>query len=144
MDIDSSAKNNLDQSQPDFDQNSTEIYFCKICETPTKSYCKACSNAYYCCKDHQKKHWKIHKKECFPLKIVHDHKNVQRKLVATKNVRQGQVILEEYPIFVTPNTRTENGVTCLGCCKKLDNSWTSCIRCGWPICSVNCDMVLSI
>ncbi|OXA64884.1 Zinc finger MYND domain-containing protein 12 [Folsomia candida] len=119
----------------------SEIQQCKVCDNPTRSFCKSCSSAFYCCKDHQKAHWKIHKNECFPIRVVVNDPSFGRLMVASQDLTQGQRILEEVPILITPNTRSENGITCLGCCKKLTlTTAVPCIRCGWPLCGVQCDM----
>lgn len=117
-----------------------QMQFCKVCDAPTTSCCKSCFSTYYCSRDHQKAHWKIHKNDCYPVKVVNEDQ--ARLLVAAKDLQQGQKILEELPILVTPNTRSENGLTCLGCCKRLNpTTVVPCIQCGWPLCSIQCDMV---
>ncbi|XP_015924004.2 egl nine homolog 1 [Parasteatoda tepidariorum] len=38
--------------------------FCNWCSGIGNSVCNRCKKAYYCCRDHQIKHWPTHKKEC--------------------------------------------------------------------------------
>ena len=37
---------------------------CEICQEASSQRCSQCKCAYYCSKDHQKSHWKHHKKTC--------------------------------------------------------------------------------
>jgi len=45
---------------------------CVVCGTACKSSCGGCKKVSYCGKTHQKEHWRVHKKECFPLTIQSD------------------------------------------------------------------------
>ena len=40
---------------------------CVICNGPASSKCSKCKAVSYCGRDHQKQHWKTHKKECAHL-----------------------------------------------------------------------------
>lgn len=37
---------------------------CALCGSEAKSRCSACQNVHYCCRDHQRHHWTIHKHNC--------------------------------------------------------------------------------
>ena len=37
---------------------------CMICQVETKIHCSLCADTFYCSKEHQKEHWKIHKQTC--------------------------------------------------------------------------------
>lgn len=61
-----------------------------------------------------------------------------RFLVATKDVEEGELILNESPMVVGPRQLTKP--VCLGCHKELTPSspGTPCLRCHWPVCSPAC------
>lgn len=42
---------------------------CHICKTETKNSCSNCKQVFYCSPQHQKEHWKEHKKDCHPFKV---------------------------------------------------------------------------
>lgn len=37
---------------------------CHVCQKPTLQKCDGCHEAFYCCAEHQKSHWPIHKASC--------------------------------------------------------------------------------
>ena len=37
---------------------------CEVCRTETRKHCALCTSTFYCCRDHQRAHWGIHKKTC--------------------------------------------------------------------------------
>ena len=37
---------------------------CEVCHIPTDNTCKKCKKSFYCCKNHFKQRWEIHKHEC--------------------------------------------------------------------------------
>lgn len=46
---------------------SPPIYVCNVCGQSQNVYrCSRCHSAFYCSKEHQKKHWKLHKIKCHP------------------------------------------------------------------------------
>nr|XP_049702787.1 SET domain-containing protein SmydA-8 isoform X1 [Helicoverpa armigera]XP_049702791.1 SET domain-containing protein SmydA-8 isoform X1 [Helicoverpa armigera]XP_049702794.1 SET domain-containing protein SmydA-8 isoform X1 [Helicoverpa armigera] len=60
-----------------------------------------------------------------------------RYLVANRDIRPGEVIVEEPAIAVGPCTGC--GLICLGCYRELDEtSLTKCKGCKWPMCSSSC------
>ncbi|XP_017777961.1 PREDICTED: protein msta [Nicrophorus vespilloides] len=114
----------------------SEVAKCAVCQKPAQQKCSGCHLVYYCSKEHQKDNWKLHKIDCKPFKISNDP-NVGRHLIATRNLKPGDVILKEPPIVWGPSQVTIP--VCLGCGKGL-NAKTSkpCQKCGWPMCSEIC------
>ena len=78
--------------------------FCSYCKEASKEHLKSCvcGNASYCSKDCQVKDWKTHKPSC-PLYIIRESPGKGRGLFATRKIKEGQVILEEYPLFTRIN-----------------------------------------
>lgn len=64
-----------------------------------------------------------------------------RHLVASRSIREGEMILQESPLITGP-TGPPNGPfsTCLGCYKNIQ-TFTRCSNCGWPICGQECENV---
>jgi len=44
-----------------------DVGVCPTCQKIAETKCTACKKVFYCSKDCQKKHWKIHKFECQSL-----------------------------------------------------------------------------
>ncbi len=61
-----------------------------------------------------------------------------RRLVATRDILPGELILAERPLNRGPKLSTRP--VCLGCYKGLDSdSFVPCPDgCGWPVCSTEC------
>ena len=43
-------------------------FICAVCRKKTTKICSRCKMVYYCCREHQLLHWKVHKKFCKKLK----------------------------------------------------------------------------
>ena len=71
--------------------------FCKIKPREPLKNC-VCGKASYCSKDCQIKDWKSHKPSCPPF-VVRESPGKGRGLFATRKIMEGQVILEELPLF---------------------------------------------
>ena len=74
--------------------------YCKVSpspEEPVKSC--VCQNVSYCSKECQAKDWKTHKPSCPPF-VIRESPGKGRGLFATRRIKQGQVILEEYPLII--------------------------------------------
>ncbi|KAJ0174415.1 hypothetical protein K1T71_009523 [Dendrolimus kikuchii] len=60
-----------------------------------------------------------------------------RYVVATRDIRAGEVIIEEPALAVGPCTGC--GLICIGCYRELDdNNLAKCQGCKWPMCSSKC------
>jgi len=73
---------------------------------------------------------------CFPYKVEYRDK-MGRILVATRNIKKGEVICEEKPAIVGPYSRSTP--QCLQCFRTLqsDHQYT-CSGCGYPMCGDQC------
>ena len=76
----------------------SSCHFCKV--DPKKQLLSCvCKKVSYCSKECQTKDWKIHKPSCPPY-IIRESSGKGRGLFATRKIKAGQVILEEYPLLV--------------------------------------------
>lgn len=113
---------------------------CAVCHAVATQYCSSCHSVFYCCREHQKQHWKIHKAECPPYKL-----NVSEQLgchvVATRDIQQGEIIIKEEPIVVGP--KVVSLPLCLGCGRRIKIAEGvevyKCSGCGWPLCGPHCE-----
>ena len=71
--------------------------YCKISPTEPLKSC-VCQKVSYCSKECQAKDWKSHKPSCPPF-IIRESHGKGRGLFTTNRIKEGQVILEEYPLF---------------------------------------------
>ena len=115
---------------------------CAVCGKLAKALCSGCKHIFYCSREHQKKHWASHKEECkamarLPWRVERDD-TVGRFLVATKDLEEGELIINETPMVVGPRQLTKP--VCLGCYKEITATtpWKPCVRCHWPVCSLKC------
>lgn len=44
---------------------------CGVCKIPCERKCSSCKLIYYCCEEHQKSDWTVHKAVCRPFKVFH-------------------------------------------------------------------------
>nr|XP_023028068.1 protein msta-like [Leptinotarsa decemlineata] len=110
---------------------------CAVCQKPAGHKCGGCHNVYYCSKEHQKSGWKSHKKQCRPFKIT-SNDILGRFLKATKDIKPGEIVLQENPLIWGPSQTTVP--VCLGCCKFITTKNSRpCTKCGWPVCSDVCE-----
>ena len=107
---------------------------CFVClKTDDLEKCPSCQ-VYMC-----KRHKMVHKGKdgtCFPYKVEYRDK-MGRILVATRNIKKGEVICEEKPAIVGPYSRSTP--QCLQCFRILqpDHQYT-CSGCGYPMCGDQC------
>ncbi|ODN00428.1 Protein msta, isoform B [Orchesella cincta] len=95
-----------DNCVPEMDTNGETSTFskapqCAICSEPCICYCKSCKRVSYCSKEHQKRHWKQHRPECFPV-AVQVNSVFGSSLVVTRDIKRGEVILREKPLVSGP------------------------------------------
>ncbi|XP_074040747.1 SET domain-containing protein SmydA-8 [Leptinotarsa decemlineata] len=113
---------------------------CAECGAPSELKCSACKLVTYCSKEHQKVNWKSHKNLCKPFEIKEDPV-LGKCLVATRDLKAGDVILSELPIVYGPRPHMveEGPVPCPGCCRLIlgENS-PRCEGCDFPVCDPNC------
>ena len=128
-------KTKMDTSPPASQEKEKNCAFCK---EPTERTCAGCQNVYYCNREHQKAHWKVHVNECSVLKLVEEPSG-QKYYVATRNIKVGQLIHQEKePIVIGPDIRMPIFPQCLGCYNQLKKETAKpCKICGWPLC-LNC------
>lgn len=91
---------------------------CPICKSLTVSRCAACNKVAYCSREHQKAHWKVHKGECQAWKVS-EAPNLGRFLLAVRDIRPGEVILQEKALLLTPPKVTPP--VCPGCYVEFED-----------------------
>uniref|UniRef100_A0A182SCU7 MYND-type domain-containing protein n=1 Tax=Anopheles maculatus TaxID=74869 RepID=A0A182SCU7_9DIPT len=95
------------------DEDSDRIEkICPICKKEASKRCSRCAMVYYCCVEHQQQDWKLHKATCHPFKIC-SNEQYGRFLVATRDIKAGEIILKESPLVHGPAQIT--GPVCVGC-----------------------------
>jgi hypothetical protein len=68
------------------DPSSSRPFNCALCGQPAQYHCTKCTNTYYCCREHQKQDWKIHKKVCASPNL-----SSENEPVSTPHSRAGNV-----------------------------------------------------
>nr|CAD7397271.1 unnamed protein product [Timema cristinae] len=117
-------------------QDQMEVEACAVCMQPANQRCSGCHVIYYCSRDHQKSDWKLHRGKCVPFKVC-ENALLGRHLVATRDIKEGVVVLKELPLVAGPPQITPP--VCLGCYRTLDLFGSrECVTCGWPLCSDKC------
>lgn len=89
--------------------------------------------AWYCSREHQKKDWKAHQSSCFPA-LIASSPEFGRFLQATRNIKEGELVLKERALFSGPNGKNGALLLCLECygvC-NTENS-LSCSNCKWHL-----------
>jgi len=106
---------------------------CFVCRQDSADLCQSCRLVWFCAR-----HKELHRRGeyCFPVR-VEERIGVGRCLVATRNIKRGELVLWE-PTYVTGPSR-EPGLVCLGCLKSLTGSTVfPCLQCRLPLCSATC------
>ena len=82
------------------DRVTRKMASCTFCKIDPKEQLKSCvcKKASYCSKECQAKDWKVHKPSCPPF-IIRESPGKGRGLFATRKIKEGQIILEEYPLI---------------------------------------------
>ncbi|CAH2044084.1 unnamed protein product, partial [Iphiclides podalirius] len=125
------------------DNPKREVPVCGVCQRPATQTCGGCKQVYYCSRTHQKQGWKEgHRSKCCPYKIQFSPTQ-GRHMIATRDIRQGEVILKEKPAVVGP--RMACTAHCLSCGNKLQPiaaedrlDYYKCPQCNWPMCGPGC------
>lgn len=125
-----------------------------ICDAPGTERCIECNQVSFCSDAHRVEAWQEHEPHCRPFKvkiinnavthmIIEDVFQVLkdpilgRYLVATRDIKPGEVILQEIPLIKGPSQIT--APVCLGCYRLIaSDHHTPCMKCGWPMCAVLC------
>lgn len=118
---------------------------CAVCSEPAAQVCGGCRSEHYCSKNHQKQAWRAgHRLKCSSFRVeVND--TLGRHLIATRDIKQGEMILKEKPAIVGP--KIVSYPVCLTCYKKLKPEkqpdgkvdFYKCKSCGWPMCNFICE-----
>uniref|UniRef100_A0A4Y0BPW9 MYND-type domain-containing protein n=1 Tax=Anopheles funestus TaxID=62324 RepID=A0A4Y0BPW9_ANOFN len=120
---------------------------CQVCSAPAAHRCAGCQQVAYCGRDHQRADWKTqHRNQCRRFKVVRNDR-LGRHLVATRHIKQGEIIYRDEPYAVGP--KIANVPLCLGCNRNLmpllqqsgsgADRFHECGRCGWPLCGSTCE-----
>lgn len=60
-----------------------------------------------------------------------------RHMIAIEDIPAGTIIMRKQPLILGPKLASEP--ICLGCHEKLDFLYEDCSKCGWPLCSQECE-----
>ncbi|KAJ0174501.1 hypothetical protein K1T71_009609 [Dendrolimus kikuchii] len=124
--------------------STREIPTCEVCQQPANQTCGGCKLVYYCSRAHQKLGWREgHKFKCCAFKVQYSD-TMGRHMVATRDIKQGEMILKEKPAVIGP--RISCPVLCLTCGKNLEPmqngenlDFYKCSSCNWPVCGLDCE-----
>jgi len=111
-----------------------EQFICAQCGCAANQRCTGCHVTFYCSRDHQKLHWKVHKSQCCAYKVC-SSPELGRFLVATRDLKPGEMIISETPLVIGPQATTVP--VCLACYKPATSKY-ACGKCGWPMCNSSC------
>ncbi|XP_049855223.1 SET domain-containing protein SmydA-8 [Schistocerca gregaria] len=110
---------------------------CAVCGAPASQCCSGCRAAFYCGRDHQRRHWRAHRSQCARYRVAVDAV-LGRHLVAARDLRAGELVLREPPLALGP--KISSHAACLGCLRRLrEASARACSGCGWPVCGAACE-----
>lgn len=126
------------------DYQKREIPKCEVCQQPANQICGGCKLVYYCSRAHQKLGWREgHKLKCCAFKIQCSD-TFGRHMVATRDIKQGEMILKEKPAVMGP--KISSVPQCLACGMKLEPmkiengyDFYKCSMCNWPMCGPQCE-----
>lgn len=118
------------------DQKDEIVGMCANCGFLATLRCGNCRQAFYCKRECQRDHWKTtHKDQCRPYQVL-ESPELGRYMVASRDLKAGDVILKDEPLVIGPKQITEP--ICLGCYKRVDGSYR-CQKCHWPLCGPQCE-----
>jgi len=134
---DSSENTELEKTEAKCKENEIEntgqtgeMLECSLCQAPTALRCPACGIP--CCKLHLSAHRPAD--QCLPF-TVRVGEGVGRYVVATRDIKAGELILEDRPAVWGPCFDTE--AVCVECLGRPDGT-IFCHRCNFPLCSEAC------
>ena len=83
-----------------FQKVKLKMGLCDFCKVESKEKLKTCvcKKASYCSRECQAQDWKNHKPSCPPF-IIRESPGKGRGLFATRKIKEGQIILDEYPLL---------------------------------------------
>lgn len=121
-----------------------EVPACEVCQKPANQTCGGCKLVFYCSKAHQKLGWREgHKFKCCAFKVQFTD-TLGRHMVATRDIKPGEMILKEKPAAIGP--KMSSPANCLSCGKKLEPmkikdvyDFYKCTTCNWPMCGPECE-----
>uniref|UniRef100_A0AAG5DNX6 MYND-type domain-containing protein n=1 Tax=Anopheles atroparvus TaxID=41427 RepID=A0AAG5DNX6_ANOAO len=117
---------------------------CGFCGVDSKLKCAGCQLVYYCCPEHQKKHWRQHKNECAKPYELARNEEIGRFLGATKEILKNTVLFTENPLVIGPKwnlgeyEQRSVVVPCVGCFADCLLGQFYCEHCRWPACKPDC------
>ena len=79
----------------------TDPSTCRLCSNSGAKLCSKCKAVSYCRVECQKKDWTRHKRNCVPV-VVKDLEGEGRGLVATKDLKIGDLIIKESAVIALP------------------------------------------
>ena len=81
---------------------------CNFCKVDPKHPLKSCTcgKVSYCSKECQAKDWKAHKPSCPPF-TVRESPGRGRGLFATRRIKEGQILLDEYPLLINKGSMSQ-------------------------------------
>lgn len=126
------------------DYQKREMPTCEMCQKPANQTCGGCKLVYYCTRQHQKLGWREgHKFKCCAFKVQYTD-TLGRHMIATRDIKQGEMILKEKPAIIGP--RISCPALCLACGKNLEPQkigdildFYKCTKCNWPMCGPECE-----
>ena len=98
----------------------TDQFICAQCGCAANQRCTGCHVTFYCSREHQKLHWKVHKSQCCAYKVC-SSPDIGRFLVATRDLKPGEMIISETPLVMGPQAVTIP--VCLACYKPATNKY---------------------
>ena len=112
--------------------NSISQKRCFYCPRPSVESCPDCELISYCSPEHRAFHRP--KKRCFLFKVEKSEEK-GLLLVAARDIKANEVIMEEYPAAVGPYLKTMP--QCLTCFSPVSLDFV-CENCGFPMCDEEC------
>ena len=84
---------------------------CIFCSKSSQSLlqCSGCGSVQYCDQQCQRAHWKNHKRDCKPFRVC-EIAGKNKGIVASRALKQGQVILRDQPLLILKKSEIKNKV----------------------------------